>query len=82
MLLKWSSDSEELATWEDLEAVKQKFPRAPAWGQAGPKQGGIVSDQADHEQEEGSDSNQRPIRKPRLPAWLVVPEWAMGLVRI
>ncbi|KAM3386100.1 hypothetical protein ACQJBY_009639 [Aegilops geniculata] len=25
---------ESLATWEDLEALKQRFPRAAAWGQA------------------------------------------------
>jgi hypothetical protein len=24
-----------LATWENLEQLKQQFPRAPAWGHAG-----------------------------------------------
>lgn len=24
-----------MATWEDLEELQHRFPRAPAWGQAG-----------------------------------------------
>jgi hypothetical protein len=34
ILVKWSSSSESLATWEDAEALKQRFLCAPAWGQA------------------------------------------------
>jgi hypothetical protein len=30
VLGQWSGSSPELATWEDLEALKQQFPRAPA----------------------------------------------------
>ncbi|KAM3386101.1 hypothetical protein ACQJBY_009639 [Aegilops geniculata] len=33
-LIQWSDQLESLATWEDLEALKQRFPRAAAWGQA------------------------------------------------
>jgi hypothetical protein len=33
VLVKWSSLPASLTTWEDLEAVQQCFPRAPAWGQ-------------------------------------------------
>jgi hypothetical protein len=29
-----------LVTWEDLEALCQRFPLAPAWGQAGFVEGG------------------------------------------
>jgi hypothetical protein len=29
------------ATWEDVEALRQRFPRAPAWGQAGSHPGGM-----------------------------------------
>ncbi|VAI09232.1 unnamed protein product [Triticum turgidum subsp. durum] len=33
-LIQWSGQSEDLATWEDLDELKQRFPRATAWGQA------------------------------------------------
>lgn len=33
-LIQRSDQPESLATWEDLEALKQRFPRAAAWGQA------------------------------------------------
>jgi hypothetical protein len=39
-LVEWSRLSVSLATWEDLEPLKQRFPWAPAWGQAGAKGGG------------------------------------------
>lgn len=44
VLVRWSDSSAELATWEDKETLKQMFSRAPAWGQAVSKGGGIVSD--------------------------------------
>lgn len=34
-LIKWSQMPVSLATWEDLETLRQQFPRAPAWGHAG-----------------------------------------------
>ena len=43
-LIQWSGASEDLATWEDMEALKQQFPSAPAWGQAGFQGGRIVND--------------------------------------
>jgi hypothetical protein len=30
VLVKWSSSPAELATWEDLQPLKQRFPHAPA----------------------------------------------------
>jgi hypothetical protein len=30
VLVKWSASPESLATWEDMEALKQRFSRAPA----------------------------------------------------
>jgi hypothetical protein len=41
--VKWSSSPAALATWEDMEALQQKFLEAPAWGQAGSKGGESVS---------------------------------------
>jgi hypothetical protein len=32
-----------MATWEDLEALKSRFPTAPAWGQAASQGEGHVS---------------------------------------
>lgn len=32
--------SEALATWENLEVLRQCFPAAPTWGQVGSQEGG------------------------------------------
>lgn len=79
VLLQWSGDSEDLAVWEDLDELKQRFSRASAWGQAESPQGGIVSDRA---QEEHQRPSPRPKRKPLLPSRLAGLEWALGLVTI
>lgn len=42
-LIHWSDQPESLATWEDLEELKQRFPRALAWGQAGDQERGSVN---------------------------------------
>jgi hypothetical protein len=42
-LIQWSDQPESLATWEDLEELQQRFPHAPAWGQAAFQGRGIVS---------------------------------------
>jgi hypothetical protein len=39
-LIKWSGMSAASATWEDIEALRRRFPRAPVWGQAGAYRGG------------------------------------------
>ena len=41
--MQWSQMPPSLATWETLESLKQCFPRAPVWGHADFKGGGIVS---------------------------------------
>jgi hypothetical protein len=41
VLVRWSGFPSELATWEDFEALHQRFPRAPAWGQACLQEGGM-----------------------------------------
>ena len=46
VLVKWSGWPSDMATWESLETLRQAFPRAPAWGQAGSQAPGIVSTQA------------------------------------
>ena len=43
-LIKWSGLDAELATWEDAEAIQQRFPFAPAWGHAGSQgEGGVTT---------------------------------------
>jgi hypothetical protein len=36
--------TEDLATWEDTEALRQHFPAADAWGQASSHGGGVVNE--------------------------------------
>ena len=43
LLIKWSDLDEELATWEDVDAIMQRFLGAPAWGHAGTQGGRDVS---------------------------------------
>jgi hypothetical protein len=42
VLIQWSSWPPSMATWELEVELKQLFPAAPAWGQAGTKGGGDV----------------------------------------
>jgi hypothetical protein len=44
VLVKWSSSPASLATWEDLEPLRQRFSKATAWGQAVFQEGGDVTD--------------------------------------
>ncbi|KAK3133105.1 hypothetical protein QOZ80_6AG0532360 [Eleusine coracana subsp. coracana] len=83
-LIKWFGLPATLATWEDLEALQQRFPRAPSWGQAGFKGEGDVSTlaptgaKATTETEEKSTSSavksgtraQKPNSRVTGPEWL------------
>jgi hypothetical protein len=44
VLIQWTGVEADLATWEDENELKTKFPAAPAWGQAVVKEGGDVRD--------------------------------------
>jgi ribosomal protein L21E len=85
-LIKWSHLSESLATWEELEALRQQFPRALVWEHLGAQGGGSVSgDPADgmtttkEEGEAGTAEAQEDAgRKPRSKKKnmrLFGPEW-------
>lgn len=39
--IKWSNRDESLATWENLNEMKFRFPDAPAWGKPVLKEGGM-----------------------------------------
>lgn len=73
-LVQWSGTAEADATWEDLEQLRQAFPRAPAWGQAGFEEEGIVNDltppASDGDTRGPARSEGRPRRKKKAPAWL------------
>jgi hypothetical protein len=43
VLIKWSGMDPELATWEDAEALKQRFLQATTWGHAGSEGEGSVT---------------------------------------
>jgi hypothetical protein len=85
-LIKWSNLPESLATWEELEALRQQFPRALVWEHPGAQGGGSVSgDPADgmtttkEEGEAGTAEAQEDAgRKPRSKkknVRLFGPEW-------
>lgn len=42
VLVQWSSWPQALATWENEFVLREKFPTAPAWGQAVPEEEGDV----------------------------------------
>lgn len=43
VLIQWTDSPASLATWEYKQAIQQRFPLAPAWGQAVFEGGGDVS---------------------------------------
>jgi len=74
VLVKWSGWPASLATWEDVEALRQRFPAAPAWGQAGSLQGGDVTSTS--KSTFPSTPGPRRSTRPRLPSVHVSgPEW-------
>lgn len=88
VLVCWSSWSDELATWENEEELKRKFPCALAWGQAKFKGGGDVtvpstaqapssskSIEAQQEVEAGPRLKPKTRRTPRPNSFYAGPEW-------
>ncbi|WVZ62540.1 hypothetical protein U9M48_012279 [Paspalum notatum var. saurae] len=73
VLVKWSRRPSSLATWETESALRQRFPRAPAWGQAELQEEGNVST-SDEFSTEGaratSTHTRRPSRRYAGPEWV------------
>jgi hypothetical protein len=82
-LIQWSGLPASLATWEDVEALRQRFPRAPAWGQAGAYPGGDVNnttsatpDESTSDHEAAQEDGPRRGARTRRPNSLIQgPEW-------
>ena len=78
VLVQWSQMPPSLATWETLEPLK-RFLRAPAWGHAGSKGGGIVSTSSMapviHSDEASTSEQARPVRERQPTVRLSGPEW-------
>jgi hypothetical protein len=47
-LIRWTGLTDSLPTWENLQALRRRFPDAPAWGQAGSEEDGDVTNQVRH----------------------------------
>lgn len=85
VLVQWSGAPVDQATWEDMEQLQQAFPWAPAWGQAGIEEEGIVNDPAplggDPALTGGGQGpaggEARPKRQRRMPRWLTDSEWVV-----
>lgn len=45
VMVRWTGLTDSLATWENLQVLRQRFPEAPAWGQAGSEEEGDVTNQ-------------------------------------
>jgi hypothetical protein len=82
---RWSGLDPTLATWEDAEALKAKFPHAPAWGQAVSEEEGNVSNASQKDTTEkkkdtttentASEGRARRVRKASIR--ISGPEWAV-----
>ena len=78
-LIKWSNLPVSLATWEDLESLRQQLPRANLWLQHGAQERGNVSaTSADNNQTQSSDGpkEERPKRPRTGNTCYTGPEWA------
>jgi len=61
VLVHWSGWPEALATWEDVDYMKQVFPYAPAWGQVVTQEGeNVTTADAQHEDTRRSMRTTRP----------------------
>jgi hypothetical protein len=79
VLVRWSYLPPELSTWEDEEPLRQLFPQAPAWGQAGSKGGrdvtGNTSSSSTPTEKAKADQAGRPKRSKKPNSKTVGPNW-------
>ena len=82
VLVLWSGLDASLATWENRDALKNRFPNAPAWGQAVFEEEGNVSTlemEPDELKivESGGTQQPRVQRKRRANTRVTGPDWAV-----
>jgi hypothetical protein len=70
VLVQWTGLSPSLATWEDAAALKQRFPGAPAWGQAGSQDRGSVTSPGPRPLDDRSRRSLRPNPRVAGPEWV------------
>jgi hypothetical protein len=63
VLVQWSGWSPDLATWEDQASIVQRFPNAPAWGQAAFEEPGNVTSSGGGEPDTGPRRSSRPAKR-------------------
>jgi hypothetical protein len=85
-LIQWSDQPDVLATWEDLEELQQRFPRAPAWGQAAFQGRGDVSDSisppASLGEQAGPSTSAQPMKRTRRPSQRYSSsDWVVALLK-
>lgn len=70
-LIKWSDHSVSLATWEDLDHLRQQFPCATIWGHLGMQEGGGNVSVGTPAQQIATEDEAAPEDGPtmKLPAW-------------
>jgi len=76
VLVQWSGWPRTMATWESFEALRQAFPRAPAWGQAGPQAPGNVSSAPHGPHQGGPGGPRRSVRVRRPNKRVIGDSWA------
>ena len=81
-LIKWSQLPSSLSTWEDLDYLRQQFPRAAVWGHLGAQGRGDVSTDDQHsvpkEQVESAvpgSAGGRPVRPKKKSVRVFGPQW-------
>jgi hypothetical protein len=74
--VQWSNTDDQDITWEDKLELQQRFPAAPAWGQAGTQGGGDVRVPI-HPDSDGTSNRatERPKRLAQPNRKHVGPEW-------
>ncbi|KAK1653770.1 hypothetical protein QYE76_071575 [Lolium multiflorum] len=78
VLIRWQGLPDAMATWEDKEDLRLRFPEHPAWGQAGSQDGGNVMDLNSDVASTSTGKQKRRLRRAgRKPARVSGPEWTL-----
>jgi len=76
VLVQWSGWPVHMATWEDEEHLRQRFPAAPVWGQAALQEGGDVNSPASDFEADSPELPSLGARNRRPNPRVYGPDWA------